>query len=228
MGKLFTSVFAGTNPLWEGFLISLACAFAIGFFLAFCYSRRVASCTRSFFATLAVLPAVVCLVIFTVNGSLGAGIAVAGAFSLVRFRSAPGSGREICAVFVCMAVGLTLGMGFVGYGVLFALLAEAVLLLYSRVSFGVGGRASAERELRITVPEDLDYAGAFDDLLKEYTVTCRTVQVKTVNMGALRRIKYRVTLKDPSRERELMDAIRTRNGNLEVALSELDSENLEL
>lgn len=227
LDNLFSSVFDRMTSVWGGFLIALAAAFAVGLFLAFCYSRR-AACSGSFFMGLGVLPAVVCLVIFVVNGNLGAGVAVAGAFSLVRFRSAAGSAREICAVFVSMAVGLALGMGYVGYALLFAVLSEGVLLLYHRLGFGEQAKKTAERDLRITVPENLNYTGLFDDLFTQYTTAHRLTKVKSSNMGSLFRLSYRVSLTDAALEKEFLDTIRTRNGNLEISSCEPGSEDGEL
>ncbi len=225
--RLFSSMMNGISPTWQIFLICLGVSFFLGFMLALAYSLR-AECTKSFFATICVLPSVVCLVIFIVNGNVGAGVAVAGAFSLVRFRSVPGRGREICAIFVCMAVGLALGMGFVGYAVVFALLSELFTTLISHVKvFGVR-ESGARRELRVTVPESLNFTGLFDDVLCKYTTSHRLVKVKTVNMGAMYRLQYVVTLRNGVNEKEMMDEIRTHNGNLEVCCSDVASDFEEL
>lgn len=171
--------------------------------------------TAGFAVTVAVLPVVVQTVIMLVNGNLGAGVAVAGAFGLVRFRSAQGSAREIGAVFLAMALGLASGMGYLALaGSLFALV-SAVTLLLSALRFGE--RNAQERILRITIPENLDYDGLFDDLLDEYTASFSLDKVKTSGMGTLYELEYRITLKGNAAPKAFLDAVRCRNGNLNVS-----------
>ena len=200
------------------FLLVLSCALVIGVILAGAYVCG-AKYTRSFAATLALLPAVVCVVIMMVNGNVGTGVAVAGAFSLVRFRSVPGSAREIGAIFLAMCSGLVAGMGYLAYALLSALILGGIMLAYNRMGFGARKNAARYKTLHITIPEDLDYSGVFDKILREYTSEYEVVQVKTTNMGSLFKLTYNLTLKDLEREKELIDALRCRNGNLEIAIS---------
>lgn len=174
--------------------------------------------TKSFVATLALLPAVVCVVIMMVNGNVGTGVAVAGAFSLVRFRSVPGSAKEIGAIFLAMCSGLVAGMGYLTYALLSALLLGGMMLLYNRMDFGTRKHGLRYKTLHITIPEDLDYSGVFDQILKNYTTDYEVVQIKTTNMGSLFKLTYNLTLKDPAKEKELIDALRCRNGNLEITM----------
>lgn len=199
------------------FLLCVGCALVIGLLLAAVYTYR-ARYTRSFVATLALLPAVVCVIIMMVNGNVGAGVAVAGAFSLVRFRSVPGSAREIGAIFLAMGAGLVAGMGYLGYALLFTVVLGAASLLYARLDFGASRREALHRTLRVTIPEDLDYTGVFDDLFAQYTTSCTLTQVKTTNMGSLFRLTYNLTLRDATQEKELIDQLRCRNGNLEISV----------
>lgn len=171
--------------------------------------------TAGFAVTVAVLPVVVQTVIMLVNGNLGAGVAVAGAFGLVRFRSAQGSAREIGAIFLAMALGLASGMGYLALaGILFSLV-SAVTLLLSALRFGE--RNAQERILRITIPENLDYDGLFDDLLDEYIASYTLDKVKTSGMGTLYELEYRITLKGNAAPKAFLDAVRCRNGNLNVS-----------
>ena len=170
--------------------------------------------SQSFALTIAVLPAVVQVIIMLVNGNIGAGVAVAGAFGLVRFRSAPGTAKEIGVIFLAMAIGLATGMGYVWLAALFFVTVGAVLLLLTLVKFGETG--AYERNLKITIPENLDYDGLFDDLFERYTKKAELLQVKTTNMGTLYELQYRVTLKDPVVPKGFMDEIRCRNGNLNI------------
>lgn len=200
------------------FLLCVGCALVLGLILAFCAMYRTYN-SKSFVMTLALLPAVVCVVIMMVNGNIGAGVAVAGAFSLVRFRSAPGSAREIVLLFLAMGAGLIAGMGYLAYAFLFTVIMGLLSLLYDRLDLGGGRHAAVHKTLHITIPEDLDYSEIFDDLFKKYTLHAELVRVKTTNMGSMFRLTYNVTLKNPKQEKEFIDALRCRNGNLEIALS---------
>ena len=210
----------------DKFLLCVGVALVLGVLLALVYAFR-SHYTRSFLVTLAILPAVVCVVIMMVNGNIGAGVAVAGAFSLVRFRSAPGTAREIAAIFIAMATGLVAGMGYLGYAILFVVVLGLVWLLYEWLGFG-NRSTNLERVLRITVPEDLEYTTAFDQPLSEHTSSAQLVRVKTTNLGSLFKLTYRIRLKSIEAEKALIDDIRCRNGNLEVSVGLQEGNNGEL
>ena len=212
--------------LWE-FLLCIGCALLIGLILAGMYTFQ-SRYTKSFVAALAVLPAVVCAVIMMVNGNIGAGVAVAGAFSLVRFRSVPGTAREICSLFLAMGTGLICGMGYLGFALVFALILSGAAMLYSRMDFGSSSRAARYKTLHITIPEDLDYTGVFDELLNRYASTWELVQVKTTNLGSLFQLTYHLTLRSPDSEKELIDQLRCRNGNLEIGVCKQETTGYEL
>jgi len=209
------------------FLLCVSAALALGLVITLSYMYRTRY-TRSFVVTLALLPAVVCVVIMMVNGNVGAGVAVAGAFSLVRFRSVPGTAREIAMLFLAMGAGLVCGMGYLAYALLFTLVLCAAFVIYNRLDLGTHRNAAIYRMLNITIPEDLDYGQVFDDLFEKYTTSCELVRVKTTNMGSLFRLTYQVTLRDAATEKEMIDAIRCRNGNLEISLSRQDTTVTEL
>ena len=209
------------------FLLLMLSALALGALLALVY-RRVGPCSSSFAVTLATLPAVVAMVIMMVSGSIGAGVAVAGTFSLVRFRSAPGTGREIAAVFIAMALGLACGMGCPSLAALFTLVLCAVNLFYAKIGFGEDKDSDIHKNLHITVPESLEYAEIFDDLFAEYTREARLRQVKTTNLGSLNRLSYDITLRRPATEKALIDALRCRNGNLEISITQQSTLSAEL
>lgn len=202
----------------EAFLICIGAALALGTLMALVYCFRTSHST-SFVVTLALLPATVAVVIMMVNGNLGAGVAVAGAFSLVRFRSAPGTAKEISAIFMAMAVGLACGMGYPFFGMLFAVIMCLASVIFALIGFGNRRNAVMHRILRITVPEDLDYPNVFDDLLKKYTSACKLTDVKTTNMGSLNRLTYELTLREAGTEKQFIDELRCRNGNLEISMS---------
>lgn len=188
--NFFQGIFDTTSTAINvsGFLICLLVSLLIGCFLSMVYVYKNKP-SKSFLLTLGLLPAIVCVVIMMVNGNIGAGVAVAGAFSLVRFRSAPGTAREIVAIFLAMGTGLICGMGYLGYAVLFAGILGIIILVFNLSCDSILG--SEEKLLRITVPEDLDYAHEFDDVLSQYTENYHLNAVKTTNMGSLQAYLFR-------------------------------------
>lgn len=204
------------------FLICVAVSLVLGLLLCAMTGWQSRS-SRSFTVTLALLPAVACVVIMMVNGNVGTGVAVAGSFSLVRFRSAPGTAREISAIFVAMGTGLITGMGYLAYATLFALILGAATMAYTALGLRPHSGGPICRTLHITVPEDLDYIGVFEPVLDEYTRQYSLTQVKTTNMGSLFKLTYDVTMKDSALEKKFIDQLRLRNGNLEIALGHPDN-----
>lgn len=209
------------------FLLCLGVSLVIGIIMALAYMYRTRY-TKSFILTLALLPAVVCVVIMMVNGNIGTGVAVAGAFSLVRFRSVPGTAKEICVLFLAMGAGLIAGMGYLAFAVLFTLVMSAVVTLYNRLDFGCRKNAEAFKTLTVTIPEDLNYTGIFDDIFSEFTLSHELTRVKSTNMGSMFKLTYNITLRDVKREKEMIDKIRCRNGNLEIAVSRQETVGAEL
>ncbi len=209
------------------FLLCVGTALVLGLILALAYMYR-SRYTKSFIVTLALLPAVVCVVIMMVNGNIGAGVAVAGAFSLVRFRSVPGTAKEITMLFLAMGAGLIAGMGYLAFAVLFTLILCGISLVYNRLDLGTKRSAAIHKTLNITIPEDLDYTGVFEEILQKYCLSWELVRVKTTNMGSLFRLTYDLTLKDPGLEKDMIDDLRCRNGNLEISLSRQETAMAEL
>lgn len=230
LNTLFQGVFDSTTVsaiAIPEFLLCLSMALVIGIFLAFIYARSGRS-TQSFVLTLSLLPAIVCVIIMMVNGNVGAGVAVAGAFSLVRFRSVPGSARDIGTLFLAMASGLICGMGYLGYAVLFTFILGIAMLLFSHINLKHINRSVPDKSLRITIPEDLDYCGVFDEILEQYTSQHEITSVKTTNMGSLFKLTYNITMKNPADEKAFIDALRCRNGNLEISISRQEANLYEL
>ena len=211
----------------EKFLLCLGVSLGLGLVLALAYAFK-ARYTKSFLVTMATLPAIVCVVIMMVNGNVGAGVAVAGAFSLVRFRSAPGSAKEIAAVFLSMGAGLICGMGYLGYASLFTVIMALILVVYNILDNKRIGEGTLRKTVKITIPEDLDYTGAFDDLFDKYTTSHELVRVKTTNMGSMFRLTYNLTLRNAKDEKAFIDEIRCRNGNLEIMVSKEETQTGEL
>ncbi len=227
MEKAFESIFTESTVTPTGFFIVFLAALIAGIVYAWmCYFRSTSS--KSFTIAVAFLPLTVAMVIMLVNGNIGAGVAIAGAFSLVRFRSAQGSAKEICIIFIAMASGLAFGMGFLAYAILFLWISGLLLMLVSRLNIWEKKSDRREKKLKITIPEDLDYNDVFEDLMQKYTKEYELVKVKSTNLGSLFQLTYRVVLKDPRQEKAFIDEIRCRNGNLEILSERIGFEKNEL
>lgn len=225
---MLSSLFSGdTSTLeWRSLLICIAASLLLGILVAAIHMIRNVY-TKNFVITLAVLPILVQSVIMLVNGNLGTGVAILGAFSLIRFRSVPGGSREITSVFWSMGIGLATGMGYVGYVVIFSIIVALFLPLLYTVPFG-DRQATSERELKVTIPEDLDYPQLFDDLFEKYTHSAKLTSVRTTTMGSLYELRYQLLLKDQAQEKQIIDEVRVRNGNLPVVLGKLTANRDEL
>jgi len=206
-------------------LIAVAVSFVLGLIISLAHRFR-SEASRSLSVSLIALPVIVQLVILMVNGNAGTGIAVLGAFSLIRFRSVPGSARDIVFIFLSMAVGIATGVGMIWAGIAVTLLVCAVMVVLSLT--GYGNQGTAERDLRITIPEDLDYTCIFDDLFEKYTRRARLIRVKTTNLGSLYELRYRITLKSKISEKEFLDQLRCRNGNLTIVFGRAENSGEEL
>ncbi len=223
LNNVFTSILTeGTFTAAQLGIVTIT-SLICGLIIALAYSVK-NKCSRSFTTTLIMLPAIVELVIILVNGNIGAGVAVAGAFSLVRFRSAPGRGQEITSIFLAMAVGLATGMGYIGVAILFTVIISAINLMLNITKLGAADEY--HRILKITVPENLDYEGKFEDIFNKYLSDYTYEEVKTSNMGSLYKITLSVALKTGVSTKAMLDEIRTRNGNLDISLGR-QMENME-
>ena len=195
------------------FLACIAVSLILGVLIAGIYMFR-NTYTKGFVVTLALMPAIVQMVIMLVNGNLGTGVAVMGAFSLVRFRSVPGTAKEISSIFLAMAVGLATGMGYIGIAAVFVLIMGVMNFLFTATPFGE--KSTGQKTLRITIPESLDYTSVFDEVFQRYLKRWELQQVKTTNMGSLFKLEYQVVFNNPMEEKKLIDDLRCRNGNLEI------------
>ena len=209
------------------FLLCLGVSLVLGLVLCggYMYKTRY---TKSFVVTLSLLPAVVCVVIMMVNGNIGAGVAVAGAFSLVRFRSVPGTAKEIGTLFLAMGTGLVAGMGYLAYAALFAVVMSIIFVLFNRLDFGTEKNAKIYKTVNVTIPEDLDYTNVFEEVFEKHASSCELIKVKTTNMGSMFRLTYNIVLKESANEKEMIDELRCRNGNLEITVSKQDTTVTEL
>lgn len=211
----FTSILHTGSFSAETVGITMAAALVLGVVIALVYKSSHAH-TSSFAVMLAVLPMLESVIIMMVNGNLGASVVVLGAFGLIRFRSATGSAWDIGFIFFAMAVGLAVGLGFLTLAAVLTVVVCLIMFVLERMHFGIS--VPREKQLRITIPEDLEYNEIFDDLFKTYTTTARLDRVKTTNMGTMFELTYLLELRDPAKEKEFIDALRCRNGNLTVVM----------
>lgn len=210
--SLFSSIFTSTFTLGQ-FLIAVLASMVLGFVVSIYYMFR-NTYSKSFVPSLILIPAIECVVIIMINGNMGAGIAVAGSFALIRFRSARGSAKDLTAIFMAMAIGIICGTGYIGIAVLFTLIVCAVGMFLSFVKYGeCDGQM---RYLKITVPENLNYDEAFEEVLDNYCSSYEIEKVKTLSLGSLFRVDYSIVMKDTSKIKAMIDDLRIRNNNLEI------------
>ena len=215
---MFNSIINGSIDIMSA-LIIFGSALILGLIISIIHMKS-DKCSKNMAITLAILPFLVSIVIIMVNGNLGTGIAVLGAFSLVRFRSIPGTSKEIAMIFFSMAVGISLGTGYVGYGIIITVVGSIMIYILSNTKFG---EIKNNRILRLTVPEDIDYTKEFNSIFNEYTNKADLIKVKTTNLGSLFELKYEIDLK--GNEKEFIDELRCHNGNLKVSIERSDYEN---
>ncbi len=215
---MLTSIYsttAGSVELWAIIVCSLV-AIVLGFIIAITHMKT-SKYSKNFLVTLTVLPILVNAIMLMVNGNLGTSIATVGAFSLVRFRSLPGTSKEILSIFFAMSIGLALGMGHIFFACIITVLTSITIFIFSK--FRIFESNHQERILKVTVPENLDYTNMFEDIFSVYTKKVELESVKTTNMGSLFDLQYRIIFDKSKNEKEFMDEIRIKNGNLKVALS---------
>ena len=216
LSHLFYDIFTDTAVDPTMMMLAIGVSLLLGLVVAKVYQFKTVY-SKSFVMSLALLPTLIAIVIFLVNGSLGAGVAVMGAFSLIRFRSAPGGAKELVSIFLVMTIGIAIGMGYLVFATVFTLIMSLVMLLLEVVNFGQ--MKHSMRQLTIVIPESLDYESIFDDIFNKAANHVELANVKTSDMGSLFKIKYIIQLNGRMTEKELIDALRTRNGNLEIAIS---------
>lgn len=225
LNQLFNDVFTSTAVKPLIMLEAIGVALVLGLVVAKVYQYKTVY-SKSFVMSLALFPALIAVVIFLVNGSLGAGVAVMGAFSLIRFRSAPGGAKELVSIFLAMTIGIAIGMGYLVFAGAFTLIMSVAIVLLETINFGQ--MKHSIRQLTIVIPESLDYESIFDDIFDKATNHLELASVKTSDMGSLFKLKYIIQLNGKMTEKELMDALRTRNGNLEIAISRFITKENEL
>lgn len=217
---MFDSIFTAETITMQQAIISIIVAFVLGLIISITYMKTSDNHSKNFACTLVIIPALISVVITLVNGNQATSIAILGAFSLIRFRSMQGTSKDLAYILFTMTLGLATGMGYVKFAVVLTIIVCVVLIL---LSYSQYGEVKAEKkDLRITIPENLDYTGIFDDIFMQYTSFWDLMRVKTTNLGSMYELEYHIILKDPRREKEMIDAIRTRNGNLNIVCGKMN------
>lgn len=218
LNELFSNSVSTSLTFGGAVLVILsALALGLGISLVYIYTHKKEEYSPGFTIALIILPAIIAMIIFLVGSNVARAFSLAGAFSLIRFRSAPGDSKDIAYVFFTLGVGLACGMGYIGYAGFFAIILCSTMILLEKTRFG--GRRENMLRLKILVPEDMDYQGVFDEILKEYTSTCVLRKVKTTDFGSLFEISYDITMKDMADSKGFIDKLRCKNGNLSIVLS---------
>ncbi len=214
LNSIFNSTITSTISV-QSLIISSVTSIILGFLIAITY-RYTSKYNKNFLITTTLLPILVQSVMIMVNGNLGTSIAIMGAFGLVRFRSIPGTSKEILIVFFAMAVGLATGMGQIVFAIALTIIGCIAITILSKIK--LFDRDENEKELKIVIPENLDYTNIFDDIFKKYTKTANLEKTKTTNMGSLFELTYNIILKNNINEKNFIDEIRTKNSNLKVSI----------
>lgn len=220
---MFESILKSTDTSisMSSSLICVGVAIGLGILISICYmcTQKKGTYTKDFVITLSILPAVVAIVIMLVGSNIARAFSIAGAFALVRFRSIPGNSKEIAVVFFTMSIGLAAGLGFIGFAGIATLIIGFVFIVLSLTGFG--DNRTEEKMLKITIPESLNYKDVFTEIFDANLKSYRVQNVKTTNMGSMYEIQYLVLMKKEADEKEFIDALRCRNGNLNISLGEL-------
>lgn len=220
--SIFTESSTATLSIQDA-TICMVVALVLGGIIAFTHRKTSKSTTKNFLLSLTIMPLLVQVVIMMVNGNLGASVAVMGAFNLVKFRSAAGNSKEIISIFWAMAIGLAVGMGQILFAALVTVVIAIVLFIVSKTK--LGEEDVSQKKLKIQIPEDLDYQEVFEDIFKKYTKTYELQKAKTTSMGSLYELTYIISLIDGVSEKQFIDELRVRNGNLSIQLSRNYEEN---
>ena len=213
MTNILGTIFQGSFTLTQ-FLIALGASIVLGFILALVFMYK-NTYSKSVVLALVLIPAIESVVIMLVNDNLGLGLSVAGSFALIRFRSIKGNAKELVAIFIAMTIGIVTGTGFIALAAIFTALLCVVMFILTAVGFGQP--SDNKCYLKITIPESLNYNDVFEDILNKYTSSHELTNIKTLTLGSLFRVEYSIFLKDPKQVKQMIDELRTRNGNLEIA-----------
>lgn len=224
MEKFLNSTYEAGSLSFYGAVSVVACALILGFVISLVYifTHKREGYSAGFTVTVIMLTGIIAMIILLIGNNVAKAFSLAGAFSLVRFRSEPKNPKDIAYVFFALSIGLACGMGYLGYAVFFCVMISMVLILIYLTGFP---KRSNAMSIKITIPENVDYVGLFDDIFETYTNSFRFKKVKTIDFGSLFQIEYALEMKRDASHKEFLDKIRCRNGNMNVSLSAVETEN---
>ncbi|MRN53912.1 DUF4956 domain-containing protein [Paenibacillus monticola] len=218
LDSIFSAALTSTELTFTNAILTIVISIALGGIISYTYMKtNPASYSQSFTLTMVLLPVIVAIIILLIGSNVARAFSLAGAFSIIRFRSAPGDPKDITFVLFTMASGLACGVGSFGYAVLFTLILCVLMFILNRTKFGV--RTSLQKTLKVTIPEDLGYEEAFNEVFAKYNVGYELKKIRTTELGSLYELVYAVTIDEHTSQKELLDAIRCRNGNLDLSLT---------
>lgn len=218
LDSLFSSALTDTNLTFNNAVITIGLAIILGLIISLTYMKTNQSTySQSFTLTMVVLPVIVAIIILLIGSNIARAFSLAGAFSIIRFRSAPGDPKDIAYVLFTMASGLACGVGAFGYAVLFTIILCVLMFVLSRFNFG--GKKNQLKTLKVTIPENLSYEEALNEVFHTFNVPFDLKKIRTTELGSLYELVYSVTIHESVSQKEFLDAIRTRNGNLDISLT---------
>ncbi|MFC5468985.1 DUF4956 domain-containing protein [Cohnella suwonensis] len=216
--SLFSSATTEATLTFTDALLTLAIAIGLGALISLTYMKtQTSGHAQNFVFTMIVLPAIVAIIILLIGSNIARAFSLAGAFSIIRFRSAPGDPKDIAYVLFAMAAGLACGVGSYDYAVLFTVVLCLLMFFLKKIDFGA--KKATQKLLKVTIPENLGYEEAFDEVFKQYNVAYELRKVRTTELGSLYELVYAITLDHQANQKEFLDAIRCRNGNLDITLT---------
>ena len=201
-------------------IISILVALALGLVISITYMKTSKVYSKNFASSLIVIPALISVVITLINGNQAASLATIGAFTLIRFRSIQGTSKDLAYILFTVTLGLSTGMGYIPFAIVLTAIVCVILIALSLIKYDQP--KTEMKDLRITIPENLDYSGVFDDIFSEYTTFAELMRVKTTNLGSMYELQYNIVIRDPKLEKNMIDAIRTRNGNLNIVCGKMN------
>ncbi len=218
--SLFSATTVNTSISLINSILTIVVSFILGGIISLTYMKttnKSKGYPQNFSLTLVIVPTVIAIIVLLIGSNVARAFSLAGAFSMIKFRSAPGDPKDIAYVLFTMAAGLACGVGAFGYAALFTIFLCILMFILNLVNFG--GQKLEQKVLKITIPEDLDYEGVFDSIFMEHVANYELIKVKTTDLGSLFQLSYMITMKKDVSEKEFLDALRCRNGNLNIVLS---------
>lgn len=218
LDSLFNVTLTSTTLSFSSAIITIIVAIVLGGLISVTYMKTNPNgYSQNFTLTMIILPVIVAMIILLIGNNIARAFSLAGAFSIIRFRSAPGDPKDIAYVLFTMAAGLACGVGALGYAVLFTIILCLLMVVLNRLNFAANKKT--QKLLKVTIPEDLSYEEAFTEVFEQFSVGYELKKIRTTELGSLYELVYIVTINDSINQKAFLDTIRCRNGNLDLSLT---------